>query len=458
VGAGQDQVQSAAKLRHALAQAVRAVECADHREHVLLPARREHPAAALAGVLARAPVCEIQVRHRALVGDGRLVVLLGVVDVQLERAHPEPDELQQVRRLALLARAERVPVVLDHRRVTVVRYEHHVGVVQHARAPVGIEDPADRGIGDLLQVPLHLGDRRVGDVGVEVDAGKVDGLQVRDAVALEGVEEPVHGTLVERAIDVALRGLVVHDPPGGGPERGGHVAERWRDDQVRTAVDQHQRDVRAERAGSLVQRGDTDRVAEQPLGERPDRMGGPLHRVRPRCDVLQRLARVPFVARHTRTRRRLAREDRGPCREGGARQHAQRTRHRVGVSEDVLALGRAPERGHVRHPPAGDHVAQLLVAHAVEREEEHPLLAADRVHRLAEHDLASLAREVQRLARRARGQQQHRARDEQRRHAQRDPHPDPLHVRFGKLRRASYAAVTGEILFSVGRRKGDAGC
>ena len=76
----------------------------------------------------------------------------------------------------LVIGAEPVPVIVQARNLTVIRYDEHVCIVESAFFPVLVHYLADALISHELQVANLTRERIFRYVGKNIDAGKVDDL------------------------------------------------------------------------------------------------------------------------------------------------------------------------------------------------------------------------------------------------------------------------------------------
>ncbi len=258
--------------------------------------------------------------------------------------------------------------------------EDQVGVLQGPGFAPGVQDPADLGVEDLLQVALLLVEGGVGYVGEEVDTREVEGLDVGDARVADFFEDRIDRLLVELPVDGHRAGLVVPVEGAGQEDRedlGQVGAPRQRED-VRAAVEVRQGHVGAE-VGLLVEGGHLHVPAHRAVVHGVHHLAhvGHGHRCRGEKDrAVLAVADELLVAGDAGVRRPLAGEDGRPAGDGGRREDAEDLRVRKGVGEApvVLQTQGLGELGHVARPHRLD---QRLVAYAVEAEEDHPGRAPD---------------------------------------------------------------------------------
>src|SRR5512138_846690 len=105
----------------------------------------------------------------------------------------------------LVIGAELVSVVVQRWNLAVVRDDDHVGAVEGVFFPVLVQNFTDALIGNDLQVANLTREGIFGDVGENIDAGKIDDLQVGDAFRLDRFDQFLRGAQIESGGNRLLR-------------------------------------------------------------------------------------------------------------------------------------------------------------------------------------------------------------------------------------------------------------
>ncbi len=133
-----------------------------------------------------------------------------------------------------------MPVIVPHGRVAVIRDDDDPRRAQRVRPLVCIQQAAERRVDHFAQIALLLRQRVHRAVRVQVDAGEVRHLQIRQAVALDRFQHVVDRLRVDLGVGVARDRLVTREALRHHAEQVRHDLRVRHSEDVRAAVDGRQ--------------------------------------------------------------------------------------------------------------------------------------------------------------------------------------------------------------------------